>query len=375
VRVLIAGGGTGGHVYPAVAIAEEIRKQVPTASIAYVGTRHGLEARVLPSLPWIRFFAIHARGFPRSVGWETVRFVWSLVTSCVQMLAVFIRFRPSVVIGVGGYGSFVPVLIGAFLARFFPIRTLIHEQNAVSGLANRALAPYVDEVLLSFPQAAASLPKVRRIAVTGNPVREEFDRMHRVPATYRSFGLDPSLRTVLVFGGSLGSSALVRSVLQAKQALAVDGSLQVLMAVGERVDERAIQEELALAGVRNVVITRYIDRMADAFAISDLIVCRAGATTLAEIALCGKPAILVPWRGAVDDHQRANAEALAAAGACEIAEDDDMLSCGLVSRIRGLVHDDEQLARMAGNVIRFAPRDARTRILGEIRWTMKEVRA
>jgi len=374
-RVMIAGGGTGGHVYPAVAIAEEIHKRMPDAEIAYVGTRRGLEARVLPSLPWVRFFSIRARGFPRSIGWQAIGFLCSLAVGCIQTISAFIRFRPNVVIGVGGYSSFVPVSVGAVLGRILPIRTLIHEQNAIPGLANRFLARFVDDVLLSFPEAAQALPRTQRVIVTGNPVREEFTQACRSESAYRLFGLDPSLRTVLVFGGSLGSTALVDGILQAKETLAGDGTLQVLMVTGDAADEHAIEMELAASSVHNVAIRRYIERMADAFSIADLIVSRAGATTLAEISACGKPAILVPWRDASDDHQHANARALEAVGGCAIAEEDEIAGTGLVDLIRDLVHDDARLAHMAGNAAGFAPLDARTRILGEIQWTAKEVRA
>jgi UDP-N-acetylglucosamine--N-acetylmuramyl-(pentapeptide) pyrophosphoryl-undecaprenol N-acetylglucosamine transferase len=376
-NVMIAGGGTGGHVYPAMAIIQGLRQGMPEANVAYVGTRRGLEARAVRQVPWVRFFPIHARGLDRYGRAASLRAAGWLLTGFVETLVLFVRFRPRVVVGVGGYSSFPPVLLAACLGRILPIRTAIHEQNAIPGLANRWLSRLVDVVLVSYPMAAAAFPHARKVVITGNPIREEFLRERKSDAAYREFGLDPRRRTVLVFGGSNGSPELVEQVLEAKEALAERNDLQVLLVTGGAQPEEDVRRELAAAGVRNVEVRSYIDRMATAFAIADLIVARAGATTLAEITTCGKPAVLVPWRGAADDHQWENARVLERAEACRLASPQQTAGKrgDLVEQVLRLVKDDAALTRLAGNARRLGQRQASSLILGEIQALVRGARA
>ncbi len=374
-RILIAGGGTGGHVYPAMALIQGLRQRLPEARVAYVGTRRGLEARAVRAFPWVRFFAIHARGLDREGRIPVVRAGGWLAVSLIETLILLFRLRPRVVVGVGGYSSFAPVFAAALLGRIAPIRTAVHEQNAVPGLANRWLSRFVDVVLVSYPMAANAFPHARRVVVTGNPVREEFLRERRCDAAYREFGLDPRRRTVLVFGGSSGSPELVDHILGAKEALGRRRDLQFLLVTGGSRSEDDVRSELAAAGVENVQVRRYVDRMATAFAIADLIVARAGATTLAEITTCGKPAVLVPWRGAAEDHQWENARVLERAEACRLADAQALGTGGLVGEILRLAEDDAALVRLGGNARRLGQRQANARILGEIQALVRGARA
>ncbi len=368
-RVLIAGGGTGGHFYPALALIERLRREDPTVRIAYAGTRRGIEARLLPSYPYVRFFPIHGRGLVRG-GWlGNVSAFLQLLLGFLEALVIYVRFRPRIVIGMGSYSSFAPVFLGAVLGRLLPIRTLIHEQNAVPGLANRILSRFVDAVLVSFQRTRSDFPRARRVVVTGTPVRAEFFRARRTEDVYRRFGLDPNRRTVLVFGGSLGSARLVDGILRAKEELG--DRMQVLLVLGGATDEDPIRCELDRVGIQNIVVRRYIERMGEAFAIADLVVARAGATTIAEIAACGKPAILVPWGGAADGHQWENARLLEAEEGCTVADEDAIVDGGLVDLIRRLVSDDAALARLARNARRSGRRDADALIMGEIRFQMR----
>jgi len=368
-RILIAGGGTGGHFYPAFAMIEGFRKEDPAAKIGYVGTRHGIEARLLPHHPDLHFFPIHGRGFARGRRGSYILAFLHLLIAFFEVLLVYIRFRPQLVIGMGSYSSFAPVFLGTLLGKVLPIRTLIHEQNAIPGLANRFLSRFVDAVLVSYPQTAASLPGAKRIVVTGTPVREGFFLSRRTEGAYQRFGLDPDRKTVLVFGGSLGSTRLVEGILRAKGALG-DG-LQVLLVLGGSADEGEIRGELERAGIRNIVVFRYIERMWEAFAIADLIVARAGATTIAEIAASGKPALLIPWGDAADGHQWENARLLEEEGGCTVADEDVIVDGELVRLIRRLVNDDETLNRLAENARRHGRRDANTLIMGEVRFQMR----
>ncbi|MCD6142078.1 undecaprenyldiphospho-muramoylpentapeptide beta-N-acetylglucosaminyltransferase [Candidatus Bipolaricaulota bacterium] len=365
-RVLVAGGGTGGHFYPALAVMEALKKDDPAIELGYVGTRRGIEARILPSYPWIRFFPIHARGISRESVGKGIYAVFLLFVAFIETALVFLRFRPQLVIGMGGYASFAPLFLGSLLGRVIPIRTVIHEQNLVAGLTNRILSRFVDKVLVSYPRTREDFPHARRVVVTGNPIREEFLLSKRSEAAYRRFGLVPGKKTVLVFGGSRGSSTLVRALLQKIDAIAADGELQVLLVTGDAEDENAIRKAFADEGVKNVIVRRYIDRMGEAFALADLIVSRAGATTLAEITSCGKPALLVPWPGAAEDHQRRNARYLAAAGACAVAEEDELLEEGLAPVIEAMVRDEVRLNRIGRNAAQVGQRSAVRLILGEI---------
>ncbi len=365
-RVLIAGGGTGGHFYPALAVMEALLKRQSGVRLAYVGTRRGIEARILPSYPWIRFFPIHARGLDRGRLLQNLRALALVLFATLEAFWVFLRFRPRVVIGMGGYASFPAVLVGIILGKVLPIRTLIHEQNAVPGLTNRLLSRFVDRVLVSYKSTRQALPSARRLVVTGNPIRREFLLAKRTEALYTRFGLDPRRKTILVFGGSQGSAALTTAVLQARTAIARNERTQVLLVTGNSAEADAIRREFHDAGAKNVVIHRYIERMGEAFALADLIVSRAGATTLAEITSCGKPALLVPWDGAAGGHQWANAQELNAAGGCLLAKEGAGLDEALDRLIGQMLTGEETLARMGKNAARFGRRGATLQILREI---------
>jgi UDP-N-acetylglucosamine--N-acetylmuramyl-(pentapeptide) pyrophosphoryl-undecaprenol N-acetylglucosamine transferase len=365
-RVLIAGGGTGGHFYPALAVMEELSQREPGARLAYIGTRRGIEGRILPSYPWIRFFPIHARGLERGNLWQNLYAIVLLFLAFLETFVAIVRFRPQIIIGMGGYASFPAVLLGSLLGRVIPIRTVIHEQNAIAGLTNRILAPFVDKVLVSYSQSKASFPRARRIAVTGNPIRKEFLLAKRTAEAYQRFDLDPGKQTVLIFGGSHGSTALTTAIIQAKGSIAKSEGLQVLLVTGKSGEERAIKEKFNRARVHNIVVRQYIERMGEAFAVADLVVSRAGATTLAEITSCGKPALLVPWGGATGGHQWENARVLREEKACTLVNEADILEHGLVELICQMVGDREALTRMAHNSMRMGKRQATTLILGEI---------
>ncbi len=374
-RVLIAGGGTGGHLYPAIAVLEALRAQDPGMELAYVGTRRGLEARVLPSTcPWVRFLPIHSRGLSRGSPAQNALAIALTLVGLAESLLVFAVFRPHVVLGMGGYASFPPVLLASLLGRILPIRTLVHEQNAIPGLANRLLSPWVDEVLVSYPQSADRFPRARRVVATGNPVRSEFLHSRRSKALYRQFGLDPRRRTVLVFGGSGGSAALTEAVLRAAAAIGREEGVQVLLAAGRGADVGDIAARIASAEAANVVVLPYIERMGEAFALADLVVSRAGASTLAEITSCGKASLLVPWDGAAEGHQWENALCLHEEKACAVAGDAEIREDGLARLIGQILNDGDALRRIAENARRLGRPHAAALILAEIVTQTREAR-
>ena len=372
-RVLVAGGGTGGHFYPALAICEGLRKRYPNVRVGYIGSRNGVEARVLPSYSWIRFFAIQAGGLSRTNWVSNVRTATKLVVGFLQSAWILLRFRPHLVIGVGGHSSFPPLFLAALAGKVLPVRTAIHEQNVIGGLANRWLSRFVDLVMLTFSQSERSFPRAQKVVVTGNPIREEILHAKRSPELYRAFGLDPARRTILVFGGSKGSREITEQVLLGKEAVSQNRDLQVLLITGDADAERRIRAELKASNVKNIVVKGYVHQMGAAFAIADLVVCRAGATSLAEITSCGKASLLVPWKEAADDHQRKNAELMREECACTVADDEVIVRHRLVDVILGQMGDELGLERMANNARRLGQRSAETLILGEIRSLMREV--
>ena len=374
-RVLIAGGGTGGHVYPALAIMDGLLRSEPNVKLAYVGTRRGLETRILPTYLPIRFFQIHVRGLRRHRPLQNLCSLLLLALGLTETLLLLLHFRPHIIIGMGGYASFPALLLGSLVGKVLPVRTLIHEQNVAAGLANRILARFVDKVLISYPQSKRYFRRARQVVVTGNPIRKEFHLATRSAALYRKFGLVPQRRTVLVFAGSNGSGMFTDAVLRAKATIAENEAIQVLLITGEAGQEHAARIELLQAGVTNVVVRSYVDRMDEAFALADLIVSRAGASSLAEITSCGKPALLVPWEDAADGHQRENARVLEEQEACVLIEEKEFMKLSLATLIQEIVKDEERLLQIGKNSMRLGRRQATTSILGEITTLAREGQA
>lgn len=337
-RLCIAGGGTGGHVFPALATAAAVRARAPEAALLFVGTALGLEARLVPNAGY-PFETIRVRGLKGKRLTERVAALVMLPWAFGESRRILARFAPDVVLGVGGYVA-GPVLLAA-AARGTP--TVLHEQNAVPGMTNRLLCRVATAVAVSLEAAAAHLP-ARRLVVTGNPVRADLFG-HSREASREIFGLARERSTLLVFGGSQGARRLNEVMRGAAEGLGERREvLQILHATGER-DREAVGAAYAAAGVRAVVLP-FIDAMGAAYAAADLVICRAGATTVAELAALGKPAILVPFPHAAGDHQRHNAEALAAGGGAVLILERDLTAALLAERIRRLVADPVRLTMM-----------------------------
>jgi UDP-N-acetylglucosamine--N-acetylmuramyl-(pentapeptide) pyrophosphoryl-undecaprenol N-acetylglucosamine transferase len=350
-RILIAGGGTAGHVFPAIALARRLREQ--GHDVRFAGTSRGQEARLVPEAG---FPLHHVEATPLA------RRVSPLfLTAPLVALRSMRRCRPlvegaDVVVGMGGYVS-VPVAVAALRTR----RPLVlHEQNAVPGLANRTLSRAARSVALSFGDAARLLPRRARTVVTGNPVREQIlavpDRREELAAAAASeLDLDPGRRTVLVFGGSQGALHVDRALVEAAGRLEID-DLQILLLAG-RAHARTMRTRLEGSRVP-VRVVDFLERMELAFAIADLVVARAGATTVAEIGVCGAPSILVPYPYATGNHQEANARALERAGGAEVLLDDEIDGGLLADRIRSLLSDGTRLRAMGERARAWSRPDA-----------------
>jgi UDP-N-acetylglucosamine--N-acetylmuramyl-(pentapeptide) pyrophosphoryl-undecaprenol N-acetylglucosamine transferase len=332
-HVVIAGGGTGGHLYPGIAVARELLARQPDAQISFAGTAHGIEARVIPregfALDLIRSGglkgkSIAARGRGAALVPLGIADAWRLLS----------RRQPQLVIGVGGYSSGPVVLVAAL--RGMP--TMLLEQNAVPGLTNRLLAPFVRAAAVTYGQTKEYFGA--KAIVSGNPVRPEF-----FEAGEEESALHDGTR-VLVFGGSQGAHAINVAMVEAAAKLAAGRPrLRLTHQTGER-DVEMVRTAYEQAGLQADVAPFLYD-MGRQLRQAELIVSRAGATTLAEITAAGRAAILVPLPTATDDHQRKNAEALAAAGAAEVLLQSDMTGESLAARILALANDGERRARMA----------------------------
>ena len=345
---MIAGGGTGGHVYPGVAIARELLARSPEREVLFVGTSQGLESRLVPA-EGFRLETIRATGLAGMGVASRLAGLARLPLGLLDSHRILGRFRPSLVVGVGGYAS-GPVLAAA-VARRAP--TMIHEQNRWPGITNRILAPLVDRVAVSFPGTAGGVG--RRGVVTGNPVRPAF---RSIPPMRDGSGTP----RVLIFGGSRGARALNEAVMEALPLLAALGMPVELHHQTGPADLSRVQDAYRASGYTASTVEAFIDPMADALAAADLVIARAGASTLAELAVAGRPSVLVPFPNATHDHQRHNAGAFADAGASVVIDQRELSGERLAAVIGELSGDPGRLRSMADGARTLAHPDAAERI-------------
>jgi UDP-N-acetylglucosamine--N-acetylmuramyl-(pentapeptide) pyrophosphoryl-undecaprenol N-acetylglucosamine transferase len=350
--LMVMAGGTGGHVYPALAVADALRAR--GWDVFWLGTKHGIEARVVPQagidMVWVSMGGVRGKGLLKKLLLPLL-----LLVAFAQSLRAILQRRPDVVLGMGGYTAFPGGMMASLLNR--PL--VIHEQNSVGGLTNRVLACLADRVLTAFPQAftgARDKPiPCRRVATewVGNPVRADITAITAAERAGRSGPL-----RLLVVGGSLGASALNDLVPQALALLPPAQRPQVVHQSGRRHLD-ALRANYAAAGVE-AEVRDYIEDMAAAWRDCDFAVCRAGAMTVAELACAGVPALLVPFPHAVDDHQTGNAEFLSTAGAAWLMQQRDLSPEQLAALIAGL--DRARLAAMSDRALKLARPDAAQRV-------------
>lgn len=346
-KILLAGGGTGGHLFPAVAIAQQLLSSELDAATLFVGTERGLEARILPQLG-LPLQTIDIAGFVGKKLTAKLALVPKLWRSVRQSLRIIDQFRPDVVVGVGGYAS-GPVLLAA-RRRGCPV--LIHEQNAAPGLTNRLLGRIAQKVCLTFAESAPhfSCPTV----LTGNPVRHEMTTCPPLPE---------NRPTLLVFGGSRGARAINQAMCAVLPQLeAWRGKLKIIHQTGEE-DFAQVTKVYRESGWQEAEVSAFIDDMAAVYARANLVVCRAGATTIAELTTCGRPAVLIPFPFAAGDHQTANARALAKKGAALLLPQSQLDPVKLATLVNDLMKDRKRLLEMAGAARSLGRPEAAARIL------------
>lgn len=342
---LFAGGGTGGHLYPAVALAQELKQVRPSADIHFVGTARGIESRVIPALGF-PLHLIAVRGVRRSLTPVNLLVPFVLLWSLLQCIVLLNKLRPAAVIGTGGYVS-GPVLLTAALVRF---PTLIQEQNSYPGVTTRLLARLASRVHISFEESRRFFSN-HKLVLSGNPVRS-FQKNLKPTQARKKLGLQPDQETLLVFGGSQGAQALNTALLDCLNDVLAQTDLQVLWSTGGA-DFESVQQAVRPFGDR-VRVFAFISDMESAYRASTLAVARAGALTLAELTVCGLPSILVPYPFAAANHQETNARALEAAGAVLVILQRDLTPRRLSEMIYDLMKDGEKRVGMAEAALQAA---------------------
>jgi UDP-N-acetylglucosamine--N-acetylmuramyl-(pentapeptide) pyrophosphoryl-undecaprenol N-acetylglucosamine transferase len=360
-KIMIAGGGTGGHVYPGIAVAEQLVRMRPSAEVVFVGGRRGLEAHAVPESGF-RIRYILTRGFPRRAWWRWPAALLANLIGLVQALWVVASERPDAVLGTGGYVS-GPVATAAWLLGR-PL--LLQEQNSIPGLANRWLARVADEVHLSFTEARAYFKRKDNLKVTGNPVRAHILGGDRGQAL-QVFDLAEGKPTLFIFGGSRGAHRINEAALDAMRRLKGRVDLQFILQTGR--DDFDWAKGVVNSEQLPARVMPFLKDIHLAYAVADLVVCRSGAMTLAEIAACGTPAILVPYPHAAHNHQEVNAHNLVERGAAALLLDRELTGERLAKEIAHLVADRQTLRRMSANARTFARLDAAERIVRSLeRW-------
>ncbi|MDH3974723.1 MAG: undecaprenyldiphospho-muramoylpentapeptide beta-N-acetylglucosaminyltransferase [Deltaproteobacteria bacterium] len=354
--MIIAGGGTGGHLFPAIAVAEEMKRRSSENDILFVGTARGIEGKVLPEEGWpLRFVAaegVKGRGLVAKM-----RALLKTFYGTLQSLTIIRSFRPAIILGVGGYAS-APVMLAGRIAG---IRTAIHEQNAMPGLTNRLLGKMAGKIFLSYAESERFFPG-SRVVVTGNPVRkavlDAFKEEGKVHEKERF--------TLLVFGGSRGAKRINEALSKAvkDKKLAHLKGLRIIHQTGH--EDLEMVKKAYNEGEMEARIEPFIKDMGRAYKEADLVLCRAGATTITELLAAGKASILVPYPHAADDHQRVNAQAIVNKGAAIMVPDSDLTAERVAHEVNALFNMREKLGHMGKKAKGLAGGDAAQKICDEL---------
>ena len=351
-KFVLSCGGTGGHIYPAIAIADKIKEKDPEAQILFIGTKKGMENRLVPAAGY-EIKGIEAKGFDRKHFLNNFKTVLKYLEGNQEVYRMLKEYAPDVAIGTGGYvtGSVIAV------AHRLKVRTYIHEQNALPGVANRFLSNFVDKVFTSFDGTQKAFRHPDRVVLTGNPIRSGFTALDRT-ACREKLGLKDCDKMVLVFGGSLGAQVLNRETLGLAKNMKGSG-IKLFFVTGKRYYE-SIVKEIEGKSFPDLTLMAYADNMPELMCASDLVVSRAGAIAVSEITACGKPSVLVPSPNVTNNHQYYNAKAVADAGAAVLVEEKELPEGKnvLSGIILDLVSDPEKLSEMAKNAKKTGRTDA-----------------
>jgi len=356
-RIIISGGGTGGHVYPAIAIANALRDR-GVEDILFVGANGKLEMEKVP-LNGYPIEGLWISGFHRQRKWRNISFPLKLLFSLMKARKIIDKFKPDVAIGVGGYAS-GPLLK---MAQRKKVPTLIQEQNSYPGVTNKILAKDAAKICVAYNKMERYFDQ-KKILVTGNPVRKDLMHIDNLRSeAFSYFDLDQSKKTILIFGGSLGARSINKAVDHKKDVIKKLDGIQILWQVGKIYIDN--YQDADIARMDNVTVLPFIDRMDLAYGAADVVVCRAGALTISELCITGRPCVLVPSPNVAEDHQNKNANALAEEGAAIVVADynadDNMITTAVE-----LIHDKETQESLSKNLKRLAKPESSEMIVDEI---------
>lgn len=347
-KLMICGGGTAGHVFPGIALAEALLELDPDAEVLFIGTENGIEKNIIPSKGY-RLITLPSKPLNRKDPLQAIAFGFSIFTSFFKALALIRKEKPDVVIGMGGFASFAPLVAGAM----YGTPRLLHEQNSIPGLANRTLAKFCPTLAVSYADSKRYFNKKVGIFLTGNPIRKELLNHTDRAAARQNLGLEEKF-TVLIFGGSRGATKLNKAAVELAQLM--NGlDVQIVLITGKNDYEEVSRH---LQGNTQFKIFAFHDDMGKLYSASDLVVSRAGATTLAEITALGKPSILIPYPYATDDHQYENAKMLEKNEAALLIRDQDITGQAIFNKIKQLVDNVDQLQHLANSVLDYGRPDA-----------------
>ncbi len=354
-KVLISGGGTGGHIFPAVSIANEIKQRYPDAEILFVGAENRMEMEKVPAAGY-KIIGLPVQGFDRSNILRNFKVIGNLFTSINKARKIVKEFKPDIAVGVGGFAS-GPTL---WAASRMGVPTLLQEQNGFAGVTNKLLASRADAICVAYEGMERFFP-ADRIVLTGNPVRQDlFNNDIKRSDAIEFFGLDKNKKTILVVGGSLGARTINRSIAGAIKQLA-ESDVQLIWQTGKLYNEEA-QRQLAQTPCNNIKQMPFISRMDMAYAAADLVISRAGASSISELCLLEKPVILVPSPNVAEDHQTKNAMALSSRGAAILIRDADA-ERDLVNTALQLIADSVSLDTMSQKIAEMALPNSAARIV------------
>lgn len=360
IKAIISGGGTGGHIYPGISLAYEIKDRNVNNKVLFIGTERGLESKLIPR-EGFKFEKISARGIQRKICFENIVAILIFFISLFQSFKIIKRYKPDLVIGTGGYVSGSVVLMAALLG----IPTFIHEQNVVPGVTNKFLSPLARATFLSFDQSREYFSHQSKLILTGNPIR--FKNLERNKSKdYKKFNLDPLKNTILVLGGSKGAASINRAVVQGISIIKeiIKNKWQVLLISGQDDYSKIIE----IIGEDNKIffVERYLYDIEKAYSLANLVICRAGATTLAEISAYGIPAILIPYPYATNNHQEINARILEREGAAVVILEENLSGEKLAKVLVDLIKDKNKLEIMAKKSIELDKVDSAAKIINII---------
>ncbi|MFC2103082.1 undecaprenyldiphospho-muramoylpentapeptide beta-N-acetylglucosaminyltransferase [Bacteroidota bacterium] len=344
-RILFAAGGTGGHLFPAIAVAEEIKIMKPECEIMFIGTKSKIEGKLVPKMG-LEFKSIWIKGFSRKFTFENLLFPIKLIVSVFQSIIINMKFNPMVAIGAGGYVS-GPAIFGASL---LGAKVILLEQNSYPGITTRLLERFADQIHISFEDSKKYLRRNEIVHVTGNPVRKNLGIENKENAVQK-FGLNPKLKTILILGGSLGAASINKAVAQLVSELE-KSKVQVIWQTG-----KSYFDSYKSYSSGAIKVFEFIEDMNRAYSACDLLIARAGATTIAEILVLGIPAILIPSPNVAENHQYHNAKSLAEKNAAVLLKDDE-IEANLMNNLFELLGSKEKLQQLKNNAIKLSKPDA-----------------